>query len=116
MRRDEPIDPAALAEVTGGDRDLERRIFEQFALMCGEDAGQIGRAASLGERALVAGAAHRLRGAAGTLGAADLAEACLRLERAALAGDASAMEPAIVDIEAQLRRVIDYISKAGDET
>jgi HPt (histidine-containing phosphotransfer) domain-containing protein len=108
------VDQSALDEVTGGDRDLEQRLFEYFVQVSGADATELGHAAALGQREQVARAAHRLRGASSTLGASDLAAACLHLEQSACDGDIDAIASSVAEIEEQLRRVVDYISKADD--
>jgi len=116
MTHEKPcLDRAALVEVTGGNRDLERQLFRHFVGVSSGDAARLRRAISQRDCGQAALAAHRLRGASSTLGAAALADACQRLERAARDGRMDLVEAHIGAFEEQLRRVVDYLSKADGD-
>jgi HPt (histidine-containing phosphotransfer) domain-containing protein len=116
MTHEKPcLDRSTLVEVTGGDRELERQLFRHFMRVSSGDAAGLRRAISQRDCEQAALAAHRLRGASSTLGAAALAEACRRLERAAREGRMDLVEAHIGTFEEQLGRVVDYLSKADGD-
>jgi CheY-like chemotaxis protein len=89
---DEPlIDRRALAEISGGDAQLEREIFAQFLPVNVADVAALSKALDAGEIATVVVFAHRIKGACVTIGATALAEVCRELEAAARAGDWNAV-------------------------
>jgi len=110
MRREPCIDVRALAEVTGGDVALERELFRRFARMSASDAGALRVAIMRRDCPLAVQLAHRLRGASATLGASQLAAVCARIERGARDGDITSLEGALVELEVQYGRVLEYIS------
>jgi HPt (histidine-containing phosphotransfer) domain-containing protein len=88
---DPPIDRGALAEISGGDADLEQMIFTQFSRANVEDVALAARAFESRDFSLMARAAHRMKGAATSIGAKALAAVCARLESASLAADWNAV-------------------------
>jgi signal transduction histidine kinase/DNA-binding NarL/FixJ family response regulator len=82
-----PIDRSVLAELTGGDANLEREIFVQFLRANLEDVAHVKRAFETHDVALMTHAAHRMKGATHSIGAIALAQVCGRLESAARAND-----------------------------
>jgi HPt (histidine-containing phosphotransfer) domain-containing protein len=111
MMRERPcIDVRALADVTGGDAALEGQLLRAFARMSAPDVDALRGAIERRDCPLAVQLAHRLRGASATLGAAQLAAVCARIERAARDGDIASLAGGVVELEAQYRRVLDHIS------
>jgi signal transduction histidine kinase/CheY-like chemotaxis protein/HPt (histidine-containing phosphotransfer) domain-containing protein len=81
------IDPAVLAEISGGDPGVEREIFAQFLPVNEEDAAALTQALADNDIAAVVHFAHRIKGASNAIGAAALAKVCGRMEAAARAKD-----------------------------
>jgi len=59
--------------------------------------------------AAIAGEAHTLKGASGSIGATRVANACQRIEKTALAGDASPLEALLQALEAEFGRARDAL-------
>jgi signal transduction histidine kinase/CheY-like chemotaxis protein/HPt (histidine-containing phosphotransfer) domain-containing protein len=98
-----PIDQAVLrtiAESAGA--DVADDLVETFAADAELQVAALRDAVRLGDLTAAGAAAHRLRGAAGSLGARTLAEACADLERAAQAGQAATLSSAIADLPTTL--------------
>ncbi len=88
-----------LARAVGGDRDMMRHFAAAFADHAALYVQELGRSLGVGENEW-AGAAHKLKGAAATVGAHRLAALCAEAEALPAAGDARAR--AIGAIEAEL--------------
>jgi HPt (histidine-containing phosphotransfer) domain-containing protein len=88
---DPPIDRVALAEISGGDAGLEQMIFTQFSRANVEDVALAASAFQSRDVSLMSRAAHRMKGAANSIGANALAAVCARLESASLADDWNAV-------------------------
>jgi CheY-like chemotaxis protein/HPt (histidine-containing phosphotransfer) domain-containing protein/anti-sigma regulatory factor (Ser/Thr protein kinase) len=93
------IEPAALAEITGGDAAAEREVLAQFMRYGMEDARSLRVAIASRETEAVARFAHRIKGAAGSIGAARLASACGHVEAAGKRGDWAAILAGMGDLE-----------------
>lgn len=89
----ETLDAARLAELreieVNGAPGLVAALFDAFFPQAAADVATLASAAETEDSGLVGRASHRLRGAAGTLGAERLAEAGAALEAAASAGEVS---------------------------
>ena len=119
----DPIDPAVIAKLRAdyGDEDgsLLAELVEAFA----EESRALQRVTqeSLGvEGMLLSKAAHRLKSAAGTLGAKHVVVFCQQIEAAERAGDKERAEqllgqlmPAIVRARAVLRRIVNAAKPAA---
>jgi signal transduction histidine kinase/DNA-binding response OmpR family regulator len=81
------VDPAALAEVSGGDAAFERDMLVRFRRCNTEDGQLLMNAVEKRELGDVAQASHRIKGASRTIGAMGLAAASERVERASRAND-----------------------------
>jgi CheY-like chemotaxis protein/HPt (histidine-containing phosphotransfer) domain-containing protein len=75
------LDLAGLLARVGGDHELLREVLRLFLEDCPERLGAIRAAITAADPEALRNAAHALRGAAGTLSAAGLVEACTVLER-----------------------------------
>jgi signal transduction histidine kinase/DNA-binding response OmpR family regulator len=96
------IDEATLHEITGGDVELEREVFRRFREENDHDAAEVLRGLETRDLALVTQAAHRMKGAGKTLGAAALAHVCGALEDGARATDWAA----VVGLQDAFRREV----------
>ena len=86
-----PVDTAVLDEVCGRDIEVRRQALEHFHSANAEDSRALSHAMEVRDAMEVKRVAHRIRGAAATIGASALALTCARLEDAARARDWSAM-------------------------
>jgi CheY-like chemotaxis protein/HPt (histidine-containing phosphotransfer) domain-containing protein len=104
------IEPAALAEITGGDVAAEREVLGQFMRYGLEDAESLRVAIASRETDAVARFAHRIKGAAGAIGAARLATACGHVEAAGKRGDWAAILAGMDDLEQALAGIEAHIA------
>jgi len=81
-----PLRDDVLAGITGGDSSFERHLLARFLAATDSDAAVLDAAISAGTRERVEALAHLVQGRCKTIGAAKLAQAGERLERAALRG------------------------------
>ncbi len=82
--QDSKFDSSLVAMVSGGEREEERRLFEGFLRTNAADLAALRMAVEAHDTAEIARLAHRVRGAAQTLGAVALLRACRELEENAL--------------------------------
>ena len=104
------IDAAAVGELAPGDPAGQRDILARFRDYNAQDAQALADAVQAGNLADITQAAHRIKGAARTVGAAQLAAVCERIERAARVGDRIAVGFAMGDFERELERVQAHIA------
>lgn len=91
-----PVDLVHLANQTMGDKNLENEVLQMFARQARRALVEIAGA----EPAAVAAAAHRLKGAAGSVGAFKVSAAAGRLEdNAHDAGLQASVSAAVVEAE-----------------
>lgn len=83
------VDWAVLGSVCGGDEALLQRLLQAFLDDGHKDDLDLARALAAGDLPEVSRVAHRIYGAARTVGARELAEISLALDSAGLAGHAS---------------------------
>jgi two-component system, NarL family, sensor histidine kinase EvgS len=107
------VDAAALAELTGGDRAVERDILREYRIA--NDADALALREALGRRDLpgIARAAHRMKGAARLVGARGLAEVCATIEQAGRGEDMAAVAAAEAQLTGELDRLNAYLDEAG---
>ena len=99
------IDRAALRSWFGGDEAAIRALLEEFVTTARAGVREADAAVGAGDFVAVENAAHRLRGAALSVGARALGEAGERLEAAARDGDAEQCRAGIAVVVSELRRV-----------
>jgi HPt (histidine-containing phosphotransfer) domain-containing protein len=97
---DTPFDPAILRQQTGGNRDLERDVLRLFLGSGRDDTSQLKAAKTAEERRRIA---HRLVGAAGAVGALQVARLAASVERR----DAQVM----AELEAALTKATEEITQ-----
>jgi PAS domain S-box-containing protein len=107
-----PIDRSKLAELTGGDEQVERDILADFRNVAADDAARLTAAVDSGDCDEIARMAHRLKGASRMVGATSLAVILERIEAAGHSDDrttiAANREPFLREIE----RVTSYLVEA----
>ena len=99
------IDLAQLRELTGGDEEMERAVLAEFLRSSRQDAAELHAAFASRDVEQVTRIAHRLRGAAASVGAHVLLRACGEIEAAGRASDMSAASGALPTLDAELARV-----------
>jgi two-component system sensor histidine kinase EvgS len=104
---DAPIVADALAEVSGGDRAVEREILLEFRDASRADAAFLESSFAARDIDALKRAAHRMKGSSSMVGALDLARVCERIEKAA---GSSNWEEA-VSHKSGLRTEIDRINR-----
>ena len=80
------IDPQVLEQVTGGNAALASRIVEQYMAVAGTEIDQLSEIVTQGDRAALRRQAHRVVGAAATVGAVGVERAARALEEATIEG------------------------------
>jgi Hpt domain len=104
------LDRAHLANMTGGDRALEREVLQLFAMQAGMLLGRMHNATS----AEIGAFAHTLCGSARGIGAWRVAEAAEALERDAAAGcDIVVGRERLTRAIGEVKAVIAEFAKAG---
>jgi PAS domain S-box-containing protein len=106
------IDPAVLKQVSDGDVALEREILQRFRSSSADDALHLERAVHDADLLEVKHAAHRMKGASLAVGAAGLATACDRIERAARSADAVAVGEEMRSFHRELSRLEAHLAAA----
>ena len=107
-----PVDAAALAELSGGDRSVERDILREFRAANDSDALALEEALGRRHLADVVRAAHRIKGASRMVGARDLAAVCAAIEQSGRAEDLSAVLAQEDAFRAELTRLNAYLDAA----
>lgn len=99
------IDRATLKEWVGDDPTAIAELIKRFVDSARVSVEDIKSAERKGDLAALASAAHRLKGAALTLGATALADIAARIEAAAKAGERAACADALSDIAPEMLAV-----------
>ena len=111
LHRPPPFDENVLASLTGGnDADL-RALLDDYLASTREDLAGLESARAAGDLPALTRQAHKLKGAARTVGALELAEAGERLETAARAGDWIAVLPLATDVATAGERLQLYMAE-----
>jgi len=102
---------AMLAELDG-DEDLLAELVETMKVEAPKLLHEVRVAAGAADAALVARAAHTLKGAVSNFGARAAAEAALRLEQMGRAGDLAGLAPALATLEAEMDALVRELEAA----
>lgn len=73
---DDPVDLQNFRELTGGDEEMERELFQEFISSAKEAIETLEQNCLDGENEMWRGAAHALKGTSLSLGAQDLSQVC----------------------------------------
>jgi CheY-like chemotaxis protein len=105
----EPIDAAALGEISGGNAATERELLLRFHACNNDDMDLLRGAIELSNLPEARRLAHRMKGAGRTVGAVALAGKCERIERAARADDADGVATGLASLDLELERLNQYL-------
>ena len=103
------IDWTVLRQICGRDEGLLSRLLEAFLEDGQKDDDDLGRALAVGDLAEVSRVAHRIYGAARTVGAEDLAEISRSLDAAGLAGHAERVAELGPEVRSRFAEVTELI-------
>jgi signal transduction histidine kinase/DNA-binding NarL/FixJ family response regulator/HPt (histidine-containing phosphotransfer) domain-containing protein len=112
-----PLDRATLAELSGGDEQLEREILTDFRKASDTDATELAAALAGANQEQITRVAHRMKGASGMVGALPLAAICHRIEVASRAGDAAAVAAETAPLQREIERLaafLDQLARISD--
>jgi len=112
-----PLDRTILSEVSSGDEAMEREILSEFRRANRQDVASLEKVLAARDLSRIAGAAHRIKGAARSVGATPLAEVCGRIEDAARAGDAATVAACEDEWRAEDQRLeahLDSLERAAE--
>jgi CheY-like chemotaxis protein/HPt (histidine-containing phosphotransfer) domain-containing protein len=98
LQRPPPFDEQVLLALTSGNEADLRALLADYLASTREDLAGLGIARAAGDLPTLTRQAHKLKGAARTVGALELAEAAERLEAAAREGDWMAVPPLATDV------------------
>jgi len=104
-----PIDRSALAGISGGNAESEREILADFRRVNDADTAKLKQAVDNRQLDQVKHAAHRIKGAGRTIGAAALAAVCERLENASRAADWNVIQATMELFDRELERLNAYL-------
>ena len=101
----EAVDLAQLRELTGGDTAMERTVLAEFLRSSQEDAAELHAALASRDIAKATRIAHRLKGAAASVGAHGLRRTCDEIESAGRAAEVAAASHALPALDAEIARI-----------
>ncbi|GGY22286.1 PAS domain S-box protein [Paludibacterium paludis] len=94
-----PVNTAAMSALTGGNRELEVSLLRDFHAVLAVTRQEMAAASRAGDAARAAQLGHKLKSSALTVGATELARACLDLESAGHAADMPVLEECFARFE-----------------
>ena len=115
-RSDAALDGHTLAAITGGDPVVQREVLLDFRHVNDADLGLLKSEVERFDREQVLLLAHRIKGAARTLGAQRVTACCERLEHATRAGDPRGFRAAFASLEEEVHLLNDHIDALTTET
>jgi signal transduction histidine kinase/DNA-binding LytR/AlgR family response regulator len=106
------FDRSVLGAWLGDDTAAIAALLRKFTSTAVETEAEIGKAVRRGDLAAAAAAAHKLNGAARTVGAIGLAVVAATVERASKTGDWAACSDALGSLAGEMRRVLAVVPQA----
>ena len=106
------FEPGVLDAITGGDADVEREVLLDYREANAADLAGLAGEIEGADAAPALLRVHRIKGAARTVGAVRVAQACERLEEALRAADAAAARGALVQLQVQIGLIDTWIGQA----
>lgn len=110
------LDPRALGELSSGGPLAEREILVEFGRHHRAEETAFRSALAARDLEAVRRAAHRMRGASGSIGAHALAAACERIETAARTNEWAAVLAAACDFERESERLLSRVERVESGT
>lgn len=95
----------------GGEGGFLAQIIGVFERQAGNIADDMRAAVTTIDEQKLAALAHKLKGSARTVGAAELGDFCERLERDARAGDIASLPLRLDEVLAAMKRAIDALAQ-----
>jgi HPt (histidine-containing phosphotransfer) domain-containing protein len=108
-----PIDMAALASMLGGDKSLVDMILKTFRAEIKADIAALTELSYGNDPEPIRALAHRLKGTCSNAKAMPMSNAAKALQAAMAAGDMSATQQLISDLEACRNELEQYLSEQG---
>jgi len=109
---DIPLDMETALKRLDGDKNLFKELMSEFLNHTSEQVSILEEAVEKGDAKCVVREAHAIKGAAGNLGAKNLADSALRLEQLGRTGNLDKGENLIADLQKELRRLTEYAYKS----
>lgn len=107
---DMPVDWNALKENCAGDEGLVGEVIELFRAECPTMVESVRRAVAAKDAQEIRKAAHRIKGAFLSLGAAPAVAVAKEMEMKGTQGDLSAMEQSLAVMEVEVKRLDDELA------
>ncbi len=105
-----PVDLTNLREITDGDRDLEKELFEDFITSCEEKMKEMEDNCVDGESQPWKNSAHAIKGISMNLGADNLAKLCKQAQDN-FGDDMAAKKELLASIQAEYALVKKYLNE-----
>lgn len=109
-----PVDVSVLEAFVGRDPQIVGTLLQNFRFSAPAIAAELRVACHTGQTAEAAGAAHKLKSAALTVGALDLGKLCSSIEKAGQAGHAHLLADLLEQFNAELAAVDNYLTRCSD--
>jgi two-component system sensor histidine kinase EvgS len=109
-----PVDRLTIAALSGGKPAVEQRIFSLFRDYNDRDCASLRDMVFRRNRDAAIEVCHRIKGAAGTIGATEIAATSVEVASAARENDWPAAERALSNLENAVSRLRAYIESQGD--
>jgi PAS domain S-box-containing protein len=109
---DVPIDMETTLKRFDGDKDFFKELMLEFLSYIPKQLQILNEAVKNGDAKLVEKEAHTIKGAAGNLGARNLADSALKLELLGRNGDLENAQKLMVELESEVKRVEEYVNQS----
>ena len=106
-----PIDRTHLDDISGGDRQFEEELMQEFVSSTRGLLSDLARAIESGDVAAAQMAAHTLKGSCRSLGAGPMAEPCFEIELMSREGSLEGASDYLSEIHARYRALCAFIEK-----